>query len=413
MTFKNTRYLILIIVVTAYIFSFFHRIAPGTISLELQKAFNANGAELGNLAATYFYIYTIMQIPTGVLADTLGPRKILTFGGIMAGIGSIVFALADSLFLAGIGRTLVGLGVSVTFISMLKLNAIWYKPEQFATVTGVSVFIGNLGAILSATPLAIAVTYYSWRDIFIVVGILSLILGILSWIKVRNYPEESGFEPVNIIKKSDGHIDNHWKDDLKIVFKNKFTHPGTLVTFGLSGSYFTFIGLWGTPYLMNVYHYSKPDASNHISMILLGFTLGSVLVGWLSDRLKNRKKITVSFSMSYFIMLWIILYHLPTAYGLNYILCFFFGLASSSFTLSWSCAKEVNPPHLSGMATSVVNAGAFLSTAMLQPLIGKILDITNKDYQSAFVLLLIMAGIGLIGAFLIKETHCRNIYNEL
>ena len=109
----------------AYILSFFHRFAPAAISADLHQAFEASSVELGTLAATYFYVYTLMQIPTGVLADTLDPRLTVTAGGIVAGIGSILFGLAPDLALASAGRLLVGLGVSVTFISMLKLNAAW------------------------------------------------------------------------------------------------------------------------------------------------------------------------------------------------------------------------------------------------------------------------------------------------
>jgi MFS family permease len=74
-----------------------------------------------------------MQIPTGILADTLGPRRILALGGLIGGAGSILFGLAPTLDGALFGRTLIGLGVSVTFIAMLKLIAVWFEEDRFAT----------------------------------------------------------------------------------------------------------------------------------------------------------------------------------------------------------------------------------------------------------------------------------------
>ena len=62
----------------AFVLAFFHRLAPGTIAGELQQAFAGSSASLGMLAATYFYVYFAMQVPSGILADTLGPRKIFT-----------------------------------------------------------------------------------------------------------------------------------------------------------------------------------------------------------------------------------------------------------------------------------------------------------------------------------------------
>ncbi len=58
-----------------------------------------SGAALGVLAATYFYVYTVMQLPTGVLADTLGPRRVLTVGAIIGGAGSILFGSAGRVYL--------------------------------------------------------------------------------------------------------------------------------------------------------------------------------------------------------------------------------------------------------------------------------------------------------------------------
>ena len=87
------------VAVAAYLLSFFHRVAPAAISGDLQVSFAIGGAQLGTLAATYFYVYTLMQIPTGVLADTLGPRRILFWGGLVAGAGAILFGLAPNLLL--------------------------------------------------------------------------------------------------------------------------------------------------------------------------------------------------------------------------------------------------------------------------------------------------------------------------
>ena len=114
----------LAVVAGAYVLSFFHRFAPAGIAQDLAVSFQTTAASLGVLAATYFYVYTVMQVPTGILVDTLGPRRILLLGAIVACAGSILFGLAPSMQVALVGRTLVGLGVSVTFIAMLKIIAV-------------------------------------------------------------------------------------------------------------------------------------------------------------------------------------------------------------------------------------------------------------------------------------------------
>ncbi|HOO13055.1 MAG TPA: MFS transporter, partial [Bacillota bacterium] len=96
----------------AYVIVFFHRIATGVVADNLMSEFGVTGTALGSLGAVYFYVYTFMQIPSGVLADTLGARKTVSAGALVAGIGSIIFGRAAGIEMGYVGRFLVGLGVS-------------------------------------------------------------------------------------------------------------------------------------------------------------------------------------------------------------------------------------------------------------------------------------------------------------
>jgi len=180
----------------SFVLSFVHRTAPAAIAGELTQAFSISAAVLGTLAATYFYVYTLLQIPVGVLADTLGPRRLLTAGSAVAAVGSLLFALAPAWEIAAVGRTLVGVGVSVAFIAVLKVSAVWFVPERFATLTGVTMFAGNLGAVVAGAPLAWAVTVTSWRVVFVAIAVLSALLALATWLRVRDSPQQLGFAPV-------------------------------------------------------------------------------------------------------------------------------------------------------------------------------------------------------------------------
>jgi len=189
---QRLRWAAFVLVGLAYVLSFFHRMAPAAIAGELQRAFAASGAALGSLAASYFYVYTLMQVPSGVLVDTLGVRRIVALGGVIAGAGSILFALADSLPVASLGRLLVGLGVSAMFLAILKINALWFRERHFGTLTGLTVLIGNLGAVLAGAPLVWVLNFTDWRSVFVALGGFSLLLAALTWLVVRNHPGEAG-----------------------------------------------------------------------------------------------------------------------------------------------------------------------------------------------------------------------------
>jgi len=419
---SRLRWTAFAVVGLAYVLSFFHRFAPAAISADLQNAFHASGAELGGLAATYFYVYMVMQIPTGILVDTMGPRRVVAIGGLIGGIGSILFGMADTLTAASIGRLLVGLGVSVTFIALLKLNAAWFHDRHFASMTGATILLGNVGSLLAAAPLAWALGYVSWRAIFIAVGGFSLVLAVLAWWLVRNHPGEANLPSLRELDGKTAHPPHsgHWYDGLLIVLKNRDTWPGLWVNMGLAGSLFAFAGLWAVPFLRDVYGMDRSTATDHTTLLLAGFALGAFFIGTLSDRLGRRKPVMIIGAFIY-CLCW-----LPMLFGVamssleSHALFFVMGLSAPSFTLSWSCAKEVNPHALSGMATSVVNIGGFLGTAIMQPLVGWAIDHARTaelcktslgllDYQGGISIMLGFSIIGLTATLFIRETYCRYV----
>lgn len=414
---RQRRWMALAIVALAYILSFFQRFAPAGIAQDLAAAFQTSAASLGVLAATYFYIYTLMQIPTGILADTLGPRRILALGGVVGGLGSLLFGFAPTLELALLGRTLVGLGVSVTFIAMLKLVAVWFEERRFATIVGICMLVGNLGSVLAGAPLSAMAQATGWRGVFIGVGVVSLVLGALCWLIVRDAPTASGeavrprFDRTVVLSS------------LLAVLRNRATWPAALVNTGMSGAFFTFAGLWATPYLMQVHGMERSVAATHLSLWFGGFAVGCLFIGGLSDRLGRRKPVMIGVSHVY-VAIWLILLSCMTMpLALSYLLFAALGVSTAGFSLTWACAKEVNPPLLSGMSTSVANMGGFLCAAIMQPFVGWIMDqgwhgemlggarvYDLAAWQNGLLALSLCAALGAAASWRIRETRCRNIW---
>lgn len=411
------RWLALGIVALAYVLSFFQRFAPAGIAQDLAASFQTSAASLGILAATYFYVYTVMQIPTGILVDTLGPRRILALGGIVGGLGSFLFGFAPSLDLALVGRTLVGLGVSVTFIAMLKLVAVWFEEERFATMVGICMLVGNFGSVLAGAPLSALAQASGWRGVFIGVGAVSLVLGVLCWLIVRDSPaaaagqERPKFDRTAVLS------------GLLSVLRNRDTWPAALVNTGMSGSFFTFAGLWATPYLMQVHGMARAVAATHLSLWFGGFAIGCFFIGTLSDRLGRRKPVLIVTSHIYGAIWLVLLSAVTMPLAVSYLLFAVLGLATAGFSLSWALSKEVNPPLLSGMSTSVANMGGFLAGALLQPLVGWVMDLGWQGdmvsgarfydvatWRSGVAVVALAAVLGAASCWWVRETRCRNIW---
>jgi MFS family permease len=173
---------------------------------------------------------------------------------------------------------------------------------------------------------------------------------------------------------------------------------------------------------------TRATASSHVSIYFLGFAFGSALWGRVSDALGKRKAVALAVSglhvLGWGVWLWATWRAagaLPLA--ATYALCIVMGLASAGFTLSWASAKEVNPPQLSGMATSVVNVGVFLGPAILQPAVGWLMERTwdgrmeagvriysATDWKNGLLLLTVAAVAGWFATLLVRETGCRNVW---
>lgn len=402
----------------AFVIAFFHRVAPGAIAADLRETFGASATALGFIAALYFYPYAAMQLPSGLLADSIGPRRLFAGGLLVAGAGSLLFAHAPDVTWLLAGRALAGLGVAVAFVSVLKLIASWYSEHEFGTWVGVLMLAGNLGGVMGTAPLAWATQYVSWRDVFAILGTLTLGLALCIWWWVRDDPRDAGLQPLpqGARKRVDASAARaSWRENFSRVVANRDTWPVFVIHLGLIGPYLTFCGLWAVPYLTDGLGLTRASATLHVTAMILAFAFASFAVGALSDRMRRRLPLLRGLTLLYTAcwLPWVMGWHLPAAASFAAFALMGIGIAGAS--LAWALAKELNPPDLAGTATSLVNMGGFIGTALLQPLVGWVLDLGGAepslaDYRRAAAVLAVTALLGAVAAFRIRETGCRNAW---
>jgi sugar phosphate permease len=421
--FQRTRWTIFTILVVSYMMAFFHRMAPGVVAADLMQAFQTSGAALGSLAAMYYYVYTAMQMPAGILADTLGPRLSAGAGSVVAGFGSILFGLAETFGAASAGRLLVGLGVSVVFVGLMRSNTVWFSERRYGLVSGLTLFLGNLGSILAAGPLAALLGFYSWRSVFVAAGLLSLLLGLLTFWKVRNRPEDAGLPSVRAMEGLAEHAvsERHWWHDLLAVLGNRRVWPGFFINFGITGSLLAFAGLWGVPLMRDAHGLSRGEASLYTTAALLGFAVAAFFFGGFSDRIGRRKPVILGAGL-FSCASWLALYALPWGPGWSGLALYAaLGLSAGGFVVSYAVAKEWTPPANAGMAIALVNTGLFLGAAIMQPLFGWVMDLTWNgtlrdgvrvyaldDYRNGLLASLGFTVLAVFSTLFLRETHCRN-----
>jgi len=356
-----------------YLFGFFQRVTPASLAPDLMRDFSLSAAGLGNLSAFYYYAYAAVQVPTGVLVDRLGPSRMFLAGSLLAGAGSLLFAWADTALVAGLGRALIGAAHGVAWVSMLKLVTHWFAPARFATLSGLSLGVGTLGAVLAGPPLRWLADAFGWRSVIAVSGFLALALAVAIRLLMRDDPVQRGYAsylpppPHASARTSIG-------ADLREILRYRNPWLLAVVNSGVCGAFLAFSGLWGVPLLSQVHAISVAKAALITSSMLVMFAVGGPLFGVWSDRLQRRKR---PFAIGAGVMYlgFAVLTAAPSApLALLVPLLLAASLGSGAMVLSFGFAKESAPLRLQGTVTGVVNAGVMVGTLVQMPVIGAILD---------------------------------------
>ncbi len=403
-----------------YVVSYFHRIAPAVLAKDLMASFAATGVEVATMAALYLYAFAAMQFVVGAAVDAWGPRRAVAAGAAVMAAGGTLFAAAHVLPVAYAARIIVGTGASVVFIGTLKQVGEWWKPDEFGTWSGLTQVAGNLGGLLAAAPLALAVSLVGWRATFSGVAMISLLLAGLCLALVRDRPEDAGFPPpagrgpmprVSVV------------EGYRTVFGNRKTWPMFFVFFCQYGTLLSFSGLWAVPWMRDVYGMTSKESAEIVSLVGIGVIFGAPAAGFLSDKIfRSRRVPYILFTLIYTVV-WACV-SLPAAGPPRAFLgplCFLVGLTASCFTLTWVLAREVNPPRFSGIATATVNAGGFLGAAIMQNVLGRILDarwlgvVENgarrypaAGYHAAFLASLAMLVLACVLTLAVNETFGKH-----
>jgi len=412
------RWKIFIILALAYFFVYFHRLSISVVADDLARDFQTTASMLGVLGSIYFYCYALMQLPAGLLSDSIGPRKTVTYFLLIASVGSILFGLAPTIHVAFIGRIMVGLGVSMVFIPTMKILSRWFRAREFARMAGVLNAVGGLGVLGATWALAAAANALGWRFSFELIGLCTFLIVGLVWSVVRDRPQDKGWPPIaedralplpSVIRMS------LW-EGLRRVISEKYFWPLALWFFFDCGVFFGFGALWGGPYLMHVYGMTRADAGSVLAMIAWAMILGSPLLGYISDNMAKSRKKPLILSSAVLVAVLAFLNSYPSGLPRTalFVVFFVFSLCASAIVVvGFTSAKELFPIEIAGTSVGAVNLFPFLGGAVFMPLLGRVLDAypgsmsgqySIEGYRTLLFVLLVASIGSLVCAFFIKET---------
>lgn len=389
-------------------------VSPSVMTTTLMSTFNISGLELGNLAACYFYAYLLLQIPAGLLLDKIGPRKVTTLAIALCALGSMIFAKADSLLVASIGRFLTGAGAAFAAVNCLKLIANWFPTKQFAFMAGLMMTLAMLGAVGGQAPLAAFIEAMDWRYAMQFIGLAGLVLAALFWIVVRDISPEHKKEK-HIVSQSLTLFQS-----LKRVLKSSQAWWLSAYSGFAFAPVMIFGGLWGVAFLSESFEISSNISAQAVSMIFIGFAVGAPIFGWFSDWLGKRVVVMFWGTLLSLIMISAVIYAPGLTHSTLVVLLFLFGFFISSFLLCFTMIREITVPILAATAIGFMNAFDALFGAVSDPMTGKFLDMgwdgklvegarvfSVFAYKTAFITLPVYLIIALVMLRFVKETYCK------
>ena len=358
-----------------YFFVLFHRVSTSVVAPDLIVSFQTNATALGLMSSMYFYAYALEQPLVGYLADRLGPRRVVGFWSLVATLGCILFGLAPSITWASIGRGLIGFGVGGVYVPALKAFSQWFRQKEFTTMTGLLMAIGNTGAIVATTPLALSSKAFGWRMSFFLIAVITLSLALVVLLFTRDYDSADRNNKNHAGKPAEKSATSR-KQIRSVLTSIKFWAL-FVIFFGIYGIFVTLQGLWATPYLMSVLHADRLQASQLNMVLPVGFIVGAPLFGWITDRLHTKRRQLFIGLLAVIAFFWLILSLRAQTLSVKELVILFFAMGALNggwLSVLWALVRESTSAETMGFISGVMNPAPFFGIAVFQVLTGAVLD---------------------------------------
>ncbi|WP_433371011.1 MFS transporter [Streptosporangium sp. CA-115845] len=370
MTPRSTAILIWATGVLAYVTAVFHRQSLGVAGIEAAARLDVGAAGLSVLAMCQLLVYAGMQVPVGMLVDRLGSKRMLVLGAMVMACGELVFALAEGLLPGIAGRTLIGCGDAMTFISVIRLVGLSFPARRNPLMVQLTGLIGQLGAIASTVPLIHSLHTYGWTPTFMGAAVLGVVSAFLLVMVVRDTrPERTGESP-----------------SLKAAWAEPGTRLGMWTHAATQCSAAAFLLLWGYPFLVQGQGLSPSTAGVLLSTLTLCGMVCGPLLGYLAGRFPFHRSRMVLVVIGTTAGAWTAVLVWPGRAPLWLLVTLVVVLAANGpgSLIGFDYARTFNPAARIGVATGIVNGGGFVASVSVIVLIGVTLDLMGGSDPEAF-----------------------------
>lgn len=347
-----------------YLYEMILRVSPSVMTNDLMAYYDVTSTMLGVLISCYYYSYTLLQVPCGLILDKLGPRNLIALSSLFCAMGSLLFSMTNEIYIAQIGRFFVGAGSACAFISCLQIATSLFPKKYFVLIAGITNMMGTLGGLFGGLPVAKSVNSIGWQNTTLYLSLFGIFLIILVFI---------------FIPKKIEHIDEDSKNHISIVsILRKVIINKQVILSGLIAGFMylpisAFSELWAVPFFMTKYNVNNEIASIASAVLFVGVAIGSIILAIVAKKIQSYMK-TIRFSAIGVAILFIPLIYISYSIYISFSIVFIIGLLTGAQVINFTCAKNNSTLETSGTTIAFTNGIVMLIGSVFQPILGVFLD---------------------------------------
>jgi MFS family permease len=376
--------------------NYFDRVNLSVSKDALDAAFGISAVTFGYLSSAYNWTYAALQLPSGLLLDKFGVRRVGRASTILWAVASFGAAISTGLggFLAA--RLLLGVGEAPTFPANSKAVGYWFPKQERSLATAIFDSMAKLSSAIGVPLLGILLLHFGWRWSFAATGFISLLFFALFYAFYRNPSEDARLSDAErqFIAKGGAQPEDRTRAakgaPLLYLLAQRRVCGLALGFFGYNYTFYLLL-TWLPSYFLAAHHVDLLHSFAYTGVPWLFATFTDLIVGgWLVDALIQRGWNAVRVRQTVLIGgtalgLGILgAADAQTAAGALFWISISIGGLSAASPVGWSIPSLIAPKESAGTVGGILNFGNQLA-AIAAPIVTGYVVQTTHSYAWAFI----------------------------
>ncbi|MEK9163066.1 MAG: MFS transporter [Chloroflexota bacterium] len=378
------------------------RFGYSAILPSMQASLKLTNTQAGALVSANLLGYVLLSVMGGALASRYGSRAVISVGLLLAALGMGLTGAATGFVDASVWRALTGIGSGASNVPAMGLMSAWFAAKRRGFATGIVASGSSIGIIVTGPLVPYTLTQYGddgWRLSWYIIGAITMLLGLLGLVLLRNRPSDIGLTPLGadaVAAPPSGGGGLQWG----LVYRSITVWHLGLVYIAFGFAYIIYMTFF-TKFLISENNFSKEDAGT-LFMVMGWCSLFSGLIwGMISDSIGRKRALILVYLVHAIAFAMFGLWRAPIGLILSAIL---FGLAAWAIpTIMAATCGDVLGSRLAPAALGFITMFFGLGQAIGPSVAGAMAD-AMKTFAPAYLLAAVVALIGAGAAAFLKPT---------